>query len=111
MTNAFASWIRSNGLTRHAVAVALGVGDSAVSKYCKPGWWPTLEVAQRLYRFTAGEVSPNDLFDTPERPERSAERELARQAIAEAKRKRERKNGKRKTRKSRITASREQRPE
>jgi transcriptional regulator with XRE-family HTH domain len=112
-TNAFASWIKENGLTRDAVARALGLGGSAISKYCKPGHWPTLEVAQRIYRFTGGQISPNDMFDWPEGvPQSSAEHERARLAIEEARRKRKEKgNGKAKKRKPRIAAGREQRPE
>jgi transcriptional regulator with XRE-family HTH domain len=110
--NAFASWIANNGLTRHAVAVALGLGDSAISKICKPGHWPTLEVAQRIYLFTGGEVGPDAMFVRPYQPEKSREYRRARQAIAAARKRRETKgNGKAKKRKPRVEAGGEQRPE
>jgi transcriptional regulator with XRE-family HTH domain len=111
MTNAFASWIKRNGLTRHAVALALGLGDSAISKYCRVGHWPTLEVALRIYLFTGGEVSPNDMLVAPVEPQKSKEHWLAMRAIAETRQRREAKgNGKAKG-KPRIAARGEQRHE
>jgi hypothetical protein len=56
--NAFAAWIAKVGLTKHDVAAAWGVQDAAVGKITRDGYTAGPVVAERILKFTGGEVTP-----------------------------------------------------
>jgi transcriptional regulator with XRE-family HTH domain len=109
--NPFAAWIERTGLTKEALARALRLGPSAISKITKDGHWPTHAVALRIYNVTGGEVTPNDLLGANGDPKKSKEWRAAIEA-ANQRRKETRRAKRKKRRKSRVEAGRaEQRPE
>lgn len=60
----FADWIDSRGLLRAEIARRLGVSQGHVTDLCNNRFWPTRAMAQRIWRLTGGEVTPNDyLFE------------------------------------------------
>jgi hypothetical protein len=105
--NPFGAWIEQAGLTKHAVADAWGVQDTAVWKITRDGYKPSRDVLIRIWRFTGGAVTPDAMLLSGEKPpEHSFERRLAVRTIQKQKQK-EKTNAKRKKGfKSRAEASR-----
>lgn len=104
MTNPFAAWIQQAGLTKHAVADAWGVRDTAVWKITRDGHKPNRDMLLRIWRFTGGAITPDTMLLDGERPpEHSFEHRLALRAMQ----KKEEANAKRKKKpKPRVEASR-----
>lgn len=114
MENAFAAWIQEVGMTKHAVALAWGVQDPAIWKLTRKGYRPSRAVLLRIWRFTGGEVTPDDMLLNGEGlAKNSAEHRSALRAIRIAEQEKERANAKKaKKRKPGTQAGRaEQRPE
>ena len=59
-----ADWIRFKRLRRTQVAQLLGISPGHVTDLCNNRFWPTREMAQRIWHLTEGDVTPNDyLFE------------------------------------------------
>jgi plasmid maintenance system antidote protein VapI len=83
--NPFAEWIAKAGLTKHDVAEAWGVQDTAIWKICRNGHRITSDTALRIWRFTGGAVTLDQLLlDGTEMPDKSEEHQAALQAIRDA---------------------------
>src|SRR5712664_589936 len=77
MTNAFARWIARSGLRPADVARALGVSPVTIARYRRAGYWPEKRAsAVRLWRFSGGAVSMDDMLADPY-PASSEEYQLA----------------------------------
>jgi len=61
--NPFRIWLIQRGLSQRAAADALGVSNPEINRYCRDDFWPRKEVALRIFNFTGGEITPNDLID------------------------------------------------
>lgn len=59
-------WRKQNGLTQQALADALGLTNSAITKYEKGSQRPRPELAKRIENFTRGEVTATSLLGVPE---------------------------------------------
>jgi plasmid maintenance system antidote protein VapI len=111
--NPFAEWIAKVGLTKHDVAEAWGVNDTAIWKITRDGHKMRSETALRVWRFTGGAVTINELLiDGSESAAGSEEHQAALAAIRRAKaraaqKRKEKANAKRKKeRKPRTEAGR-----
>lgn len=97
MENPFAAWIREVGLTKHAVALSMGVQDPAIWKLTRAGYRPNRRNLMRIWRFTGGAVTPDAMLLNGEHlPKNSAEHKSALRAIRIAEREKERANAQRK---------------
>jgi 3,4-dihydroxy 2-butanone 4-phosphate synthase / GTP cyclohydrolase II len=57
-----ADWITEHGYRRIDVARRLGISSGHISDLCRGRFWPSRELAQRIYDMTGGAVTPNDFL-------------------------------------------------
>jgi predicted site-specific integrase-resolvase len=62
---ALLKWLRHHDLTPAQFADCLGVNRALVHRWVNEGAIPTPDKMRALYRFTHGEVAPNDFYDLP----------------------------------------------
>lgn len=62
---ALLKWLRHHDLTPAQFADCLGVNRTLVHRWVNDGAIPTPDKMRALYRFTHGEVAPNDFYDLP----------------------------------------------
>ena len=55
-------------MSRSEIARALDISRGHVTDLCNRRFWPTREMAQKIWKLTSGEVTPTDFLFADEEP-------------------------------------------
>lgn len=65
-----ADWLKMTKMRQYVFARRVGVTSSMVSDYCHGRAVPQrLDVVEKIFRETDGQVTPNDFYDLPSTPD------------------------------------------